>query len=159
STSRQNMQRGLDQVKTLTNSMRRYALDEAATDIGKSVAKLSDAADQEFAATLAARPDYADTLSARLFVPALNAADSLVRSAEHSLSERTAKQVDDQSTGIEQTETATLSALALALAIAAIVAAWLTRSISQPILDLRTGMAAVADGDLGYRLRVPPNRS
>jgi signal transduction histidine kinase len=139
--------------------MGHYSLGSFAKNIGVSVNKLSKAADQEFRATLAARPDAADTLSARLFVPALNEADSLVRSAEHQLSERTGAQARNQTLAIRQTETAAMTALALALFIAAVVAIWLTRSISQPILDLRTGMAAVADGDLEYRLRVPPDRS
>jgi signal transduction histidine kinase len=157
--SRDDMSRGLEHVKVLSDSMGHYSLGSFAKNIGVSVNKLSKAADQEFRATLAARPDAADTLSARLFVPALNEADSLVRSAEHQLSERTGAQARNQTLAIRQTETAAMTALALALFIAAVVAIWLTRSISQPILDLRTGMAAVADGDLEYRLRVPPDRS
>ena len=39
-------------------------------------------------------------------------------------------------------------ALVLAIVVAGAVAFWLTRSISGPILDLRAGMRAVADGDL-----------
>jgi two-component system, OmpR family, sensor histidine kinase BaeS len=46
----------------------------------------------------------------------------------------------------------------LALIIAAVIAIWLTRSISKPILDLRAGMSAVADGDLSYNLRIPSDR-
>lgn len=159
SASHRNIEQGLAHVQALSDSMSQYALGNVAKTIGVSIEKLSKAVDQEFAATLAARPDSADTLSAKLFVPAVNQADSLVRSAEHQLSERTARQVADQSTGISKTETAAITALALALVIAAIVAFWLTRSISQPILDLRTGMAAVADGDLEYRLHIPPDRS
>ena len=41
----------------------------------------------------------------------------------------------------------------LALAIAAVIAIWLTRSISRPIFDLRSGMRAVADGDLTVQAR------
>jgi signal transduction histidine kinase len=158
SSSRDAMGRGLTHVKAMSDSLAGYSLGNFAKIIGLSVRQLYSAADQEFAATLAARPDYADTLSARLFVPALNSADSLVRQAEHQLSERTQQSVDRQTTEIEQTEGAAVVALVLALVVAAVVAFLLTRSISQPILDLRTGMAAVADGDFDYRLAVPPDR-
>jgi len=67
--------------------------------------------------------------------------------------------VQSQSNQIDQTKRAAIGALVLALLVAAIIAILLTRSISQPILDLRTGMAAVADGDFEYRLAVPPDRN
>jgi signal transduction histidine kinase len=158
SSSRDAMSRGLTHVKATSDSLAKYSLGNYAKVIGVSVRQLKSAAEQEFAATLAARPDSADTLSARLFVPALNAADSIVREAEHHLSERTEESVAAQSTEIEQTQGAAMIALVLALIVAAVVAFLLTRSISQPILDLRTGMAAVADGDFEYRLRVPDDR-
>src|SRR6185436_4756944 len=56
-------------------------------------------------------------------------------------------------------ERASISALVLALIIAASIAFWLTRTISHPINDLKSGMSAVADGDLDYELKIPPNRS
>ena len=144
---------------------RRHARDARASRSAKIIsgsvsrASVEVAEFQEFAATLAARPDSADTLSARLFVPALNTADSLVRETEHQLSERTQASVQAQSNQIEQTKVAAIIALVLALIVAAIIAVVLTRSISQPILDLRTGMAAVADGDFAYRLAVPADRN
>src|SRR5207249_7486431 len=39
------------------------------------------------------------------------------------------------------------------------IAFWLTRSISAPVLDLRAGLRAVADGDLNYRLAFPAGRA
>jgi signal transduction histidine kinase len=159
SSSRDAMEAGLTHVKAMSDSLTKFSLGNYAKVIGVSVQQLSSAADQEFAATLAARPDSADTLSARLFVPALNSADTLVRQAEHQLSDRTRQLVSAQSTEIAQTEGAAIIALVLALIVAAVVAILLTRSISQPILDLRTGMAAVADGDFEYRLKLPPDRN
>jgi signal transduction histidine kinase len=43
--------------------------------------------------------------------------------------------------------------------IATAIAFWLTRTISHPINDLKSGMRAVADGDLAYELRIPHDRS
>ena len=50
-------------------------------------------------------------------------------------------------------------ALGFAIAIAGLIAFFLTRSISHPIGELRSGMRAVADGDLTYRLVVPTGRT
>ncbi|HEY4306483.1 MAG TPA: HAMP domain-containing sensor histidine kinase [Gemmatimonadaceae bacterium] len=158
SSQRDAMRNGLAHVRAMSDTLASYSLDNYSKGIAGSVKLLGSAADQEFAATLAARPDSADTLSARLFVPALNKADSVTRDAEHHLSERTQRSVDAQSTEIEQAQGAAVGGLALALIVAAVVAIILTRSISQPILDLRTGMAAVADGDFEYRLDVPAER-
>jgi signal transduction histidine kinase len=158
SSSRESMTRGLSNVQSMSDSLSRFSLGDLAQRIGLSVRQLRSAADQEFAATLAARPDSADTLSARLFVPALNRADTLVRQAEHRVAERTQEVFGEQTSDIQQTERAALAGLGLAVLIATIVAFLLTRAISQPILDLRTGMAAVADGDLDYELKVPSAR-
>jgi len=158
STSRDAMTHGIKRVKTLADSLTKFSLGSYAEQIGPSVRQLSFAADQEFAATLAARPDSADTLSSRLFVPALNKADSVVREAEHHLSDRTHESVLQQQNEIQKTEGAAIGALALALIVATVIAFLLTRSISKPILDLRTGMAAVADGDFEYQLSVPADR-
>ena len=159
SSSRDAMTRGLGNVQLMSDSLGGFFLDDLAQRISLSVKQLRSAADQEFAATLAARPDSADTLSAKLFVPALNRADSIVRQAEHRVAERTQETVGEQTLQIRQTESAALAGLALALVLAAVVAFLLTRAISQPILDLRTGMAAVADGDFDYQLKVPPDRN
>ena len=72
SESHDNIERGIRHVQAMSDSMSHYALPNIAKTIGVSVDKLSKAVDQEFAAALAARPDSADTLSGRLFVPAVN---------------------------------------------------------------------------------------
>ena len=59
---------------------------------------------------------------------------------------------------ISRTTLSSIVALILAIVTAGIIAFWLTRTISVPISDLRHGMRAVADGDLGYRLRFPADR-
>jgi signal transduction histidine kinase len=72
---------------------------------------------------------------------------------------RTTQRVADQATAILRTQTISGIALVLALILAAATAYWLTRSVSRPIYELRSGMRAVADGDLTYRVRVDPSRS
>jgi signal transduction histidine kinase len=73
------------------------------------------------------------------------------------LRDRTSQRVATQATTIARSATASITALLLALALAALIAYWLTRSISHPIDELKSGMGAVADGDLGYRIEVPHN--
>ncbi len=157
--SRDAMEKGVAQVGALADSLSHFALPAQAKDIGVSIRQIAAAAPSEYAAALEGNAKVADSLSAKVFVPALNHADSTVRVAEHALAERTTARVNEQTVRIVRTYTVSGIALLLALVIAAAIAIWLTRSISQPILDLRTGMAAVADGDLSYRLRVPPDRS
>jgi signal transduction histidine kinase len=67
--------------------------------------------------------------------------------------------VQQETTEITAAATGSIAALVLALVLAGIIAIWLTRSISDPIVDLKSGMHAVADGDLGYHLRIPSDRS
>lgn len=157
--SRDAMEKGVARVGALADSLSHFALPSQAKDIGVSIRLIAAAAPSEYAAALADNAKLADSVSAKVFVPALNHADSAVMVAEHALANRTSERVNDQSARIVRTVTISGIALLLALLLAAAIAIWLTRSISQPILDLRTGMAAVADGDLSYRLRVPADRS
>ena len=86
-------------------------------------------------------------------MPALNRADSAAVVAEHELLQRTSARVANEADTIERTSSASGFALVLALCIAGSIAFRLTRSISRPIGDLKSGMRAVADGDLEYQRR------
>jgi signal transduction histidine kinase len=153
------MERGVARVGALADSLSHFELPDFARDIGVSVRQIAAAAPSEYRAALAGNPKLADSLSSKVFVPALNHADSTVIVAEHALAIRTTKRVNEQASQIVRAVSLSVGALVLALIIAAAIAIWLTRSISQPIFDLRTGMAAVADGDLSYQLSIPPERS
>jgi signal transduction histidine kinase len=151
--------RELKHVGALTDSLNRFQLPEVARGIETSVDSMAKVAPSEFDAALKGDTLTADTLSARQFVPALSRAESLVKAAEHTLSNRTSRDVEREAGRIRIIASGSAIALALALAIAAVVAFWLTRSISEPILDLRAGMRAVADGDLTYRLAAARDKS
>jgi signal transduction histidine kinase len=157
--ARDAMNQGVSRVGVLADSLSHFDLGAFAKEIGATVRQLRDAAQLEFDATLAGKDTLADTISAQQFVPALSHADTIVMTAEHSIAERTRERVARQALEINQIRTWSAIALVIALVVALLVAIWLTRSISGPIYDLRTGMAAVADGDLDYRLRVPADRS
>jgi signal transduction histidine kinase len=142
----------LRHVAALTDSLGRFALPEFARNIAGSVDSIARVAPSEFNAALAGDTTAADSLSARGFAPAINRADSAVKTAERELQTRTSHDVSDEAVAITVVESSSVLALVLALIAAAVIAFWLTRSITAPILDLRAGMRAVADGDLSYRL-------
>jgi signal transduction histidine kinase len=153
------MDKQVRHVAALADSLSHYQLPAYAKDIGTSVRQVADAAPSEYQAALANNANVADSISSRVFVPALTHADSTVVRAEHELRDRTTQAVADQTTTISWTARASMIALLLALLIAAAVALWLTRSISQPIGDLKSGMQSVADGDLAYKLTIPSTRT
>ena len=153
------MDRELRHVNALTDSLRRFELPDFASGIETSVDTMAKVAPSEFVAALAGDTTVADSLSQRTFVPALNHAESLAKRAEYELSTRASGEAETEAVQIRYIASGSAIALVLALAVAAIVAWRLTRSISQPILDLRAGMRAVADGDLSYRLAAARDKS
>jgi len=157
--SRDAMDRQMTRVARLADSLSHFELGRYGAMIGSAVKQMAEAAPSEYEAALASKPKVADSLSDSVFVPALNAADSAVRIAERALQNRTSDRVTSQSVNISHTERFSISALALALVIATTIAFWLTRTISHPINDLKSGMRAVADGDLAYELKIPADRS
>jgi signal transduction histidine kinase len=156
--SRDAMDEQLRRVGSLADSLSHYDLPAYARDIGTSVRRVAEAAPSEYQAALAGNAKAADSISSHSVVPALNHADSTVLRAEHELRDRTTVRIAEQATTISWTARVSMIALLLALLIAAAVALWLTRSISEPIGDLRSGMQSVADGDLAYKLTIPPSR-
>lgn len=157
--SRDATDKQVQHVAALADSLNRYQLPVYARDIGASVRQIAEAAPSEYQAALANNVKLADSLSEHVFVPALNRADSTVMVAEHELQERTTQRVAEQATSISWTARVSITALVLALLLAGIIAFLLTRSISQPIADLSSGMRSVADGDLDYKLAIPPDRA
>ena len=152
------MERELSHADRLADSLAHYNLPTFASDIATSVHLISAATPAEYRAALAGDTTLVDSLSEHAFVPALNRADSVVRAAEQKVRERTYQRIEDETTRIAYITSASVIALLLAIVIAALVSIWLTRSISRPIFELRSGMRAVADGDLNYRLKTPPDR-
>ncbi len=157
--SRNTMEREVTHVGALADSLTHYQLPRYAKAIAGSVREAAVAAPAEFDAALRNDTTFADSISAHVFVPALNHADSVAAAAERDLRDRTTARVNEQEQRIAGTTTVSGAALIVALILAAGIAFWLTRSISAPILDLRAGMSAIADGDLTYRLGIPSDRS
>ncbi len=157
--TRDAMDRQVLHVAALADSLSHFQLPAYARDIRTSVQTIAIVAPFEYRAALADDTTVADSLSSKVFVPAMTHADSTVARAEDELRSRASERVADQARRIMQTTTASIVALFMALLIAAAIAIWLTRSISHPVLDLQAGMRAVADGDLEYRVRVARNNA
>ena len=156
--SRDAMDRQINHAAVLADSLKELDLPDYSQGILSSVAEVSDAAQLEYKAAFEGDTAVADAISSKKFVPALDRADSTVKVAEHRLQDRTAIRANTQVDNIDNTEHASILALVLALIIAGAVGIWLTRSISRPVWDLESGMRAVADGDLDYRLTIPQDR-
>jgi signal transduction histidine kinase len=156
--SRDAMEQQVTAVDALADSLRHFQLAEYGRDIGTSIMEIANAAPAEYQAALAGKTKLADSLSALVFVPALNHADSAVRVAEHELRDRTALRVNAETTTISRTATWSIASLLVALILAGAIAWRLTRTISSPIQELKSGMAAVADGDLHHRVKIPGDR-
>jgi len=157
--SRDTMDQQVARVAALADSLKHFQLPAYARDIGVSILQIADVAPAEYGAALASQAKVADSLSEHVFVPALNRADSLVRVAEHELRDRTALRVNDETVMISRTATWSILSLLLALVLAGFIAWRLTASISSPIRELRSGMRAVADGDLEHSIEIPVERA
>jgi len=159
SSTREQMAEQLAKARTLADSLNYFALSDQAREIMGALTRVETAAHAEFAATLAEKGHLADSISTRDFAPALARADSNVLIAETYLRTRTRDLVNHAAMNTDRAVNFSIAALFFAMLIAAVIAYRLTRSISRPVLDLREGMRAVADGDLNYQLSFQVDRT
>jgi signal transduction histidine kinase len=157
--SRDAMAAQVQYVRNLADSLGTFDLPDQATSIASAMEQVMAAAPAEYEAALANKPHVADSISANHLGPALSRADSSVLIAEKELRRRTSARVTEAAESTSQAVNFSIGTLAFALLIGAVIAYMLTRSISAPVLDLREGMRAVADGDLNYRLSFPADRT
>ena len=148
----------LRRAEALADSLNRFALDSAAQRIRGDLDAIAPAVEREFAAMRADSTALADSISQNTIAPALRDADRQLSPAELLLRSRTHERVLDAEAAVTEAQRVTLAALAIALLLATIVALWLTRSISQPVVALEAGMRAVADGELDHRLGLRTDR-
>ena len=148
----------LRRAGALADSLDRYAVDSAARRIRADLAATTPAVEREYDAMRGNHTALADTISQGIIAPALRDADRQLLPAEQLLRARTRDRVLDAESAVADAQRVTLTALTIALLIAAIIALWLTRSISQPVVALEAGMRAVADGELDHRLGLRTDR-
>jgi signal transduction histidine kinase len=151
------MQREIDGLVSLTDSLDRYRLDIPATQIRTSLDALRSAARDEYEQAAAGRSTVAEMISQQRTRPAIASVDSALGASATLLRARTRQRVSDATNETLNAERVVAAALPVALLIALAIGIWLMRSISRPVYELERGMHAIAEGDLSHRLEIPPN--
>ena len=146
------MQREIDGLVTLTDSLDRYRLELPATQIRSSLDALRAAARDEYEQASAGRSTVAEMVSQQRTRPALASVDSALGASATLLRTRTRQRVADATSETLQAERLVAGALPIALLIALVIGIWLLRSISRPVSELERGMHAIAEGDLSHQL-------
>jgi len=152
------MQREIDGLVALTDSLERYRLDLSATQIRSSLDALRAAARDEYEQASAGRSTVAEMVSQQRTRPAIASVDSSLGASALTLRNRTRQRVADATSETLRAERLVAGALPVALIIALVIGIWLLRSISGPVSDLERGMHAIAEGDLSYQLGLSPGQ-
>ena len=150
--ARSALEKQVNSVARMADSLERFQLPTSARDVETTVEQLAGAVPAEDQALATGNTKVADSISAARFVPAVGRADSAITVAERALRIRTGQRVSATTRAISRTQFLSGSALFLAVVLSGLIAFFLTRSISQPVEALATGMRAVADGDLNNTL-------
>jgi signal transduction histidine kinase len=157
--AREGMQAALTKLSAMADSLEFYRLDTAAVSVRRAVASVAGAAPREYAAALEGAAMDAERISTTEVVPAIGRLERSVEAAARSLQMRTGEQVSRTADAIDAARALGVTLLLAALALAAIIAIWLTRSISRPARDLERGMRAISEGDFSHRLGTALDRS
>lgn len=140
------------------DSLRGLGMSAAAEKIEASVQKVAGYVPAEYEALRAGRSEQADSISARQLRPAITDVERELTMAEAELRDRTSRLVAAATDETAAARNAAGLAFAVAGTLALIISVLLWRSISRPVVDLEHGMAAVADGNFGYRLKIATKR-
>jgi len=153
SASRDAIDKQIAEAEQLADSLLQYDLTDMAQGVRKAIAQIKQWGPEEYRVAVNNRGERADSISRTYIIPALDSADADVRTAERDLRDRTSKRVAGSAASIRRTYLAAIVAMLLALLVASLIAFLLVRSITKPVFALEEGMRAVADGQLGYRLK------
>jgi signal transduction histidine kinase len=156
--SRERVSREIALINARADSLARYALDSAASDVRIAAAEIAHLVPDEYAAAVAGRTKRADSLSTKGVRPAITRIEASTMGAERSLRDRTRSRVENAAADAEQARQVAIALLAFAAILGFFMALWLTRSVSGPVRDLEAGMEAVAGGEFTYRLSITPSR-
>ena len=145
-------------LSSLADSLRGFDLTQAAAGISDAVREVDSYVPSVYDAASTGSQRVADSLSQHNLQPAITATERALTSAEYELRDRSSRLVAAATLETEQARNAAALGLAVAATLALIISVVLWRIISRPVSDLEHGMAAVADGNFSYRLRVSPRR-
>lgn len=147
----------LRSMRALSDSLVAFDLDRARHDVSTTLDRIAAGIDAEARAVRRGESVRADSLSTVLR-PVMLRIDSIANTTVATLQARTATKVESARAEAARAQQLTTTAFAVAVVIAALIAIWLTTTISRPIRDLERGMHTVAEGDFSYRLTIEPMR-
>ena len=153
------MQREIDGLVSLTDSLDRYRLDLSATQIRNSLDSLRAAARDEYEQASAGRGTVAEMISQKRTRPAIASVDSALGASATTLRTRTRQRVADATNETLTAERLVAGALPIALLVALAIGIRLLRSVSRPVYALERGMHAISEGDLSHDLGIAPNQN
>jgi signal transduction histidine kinase len=151
------MQKGIDTLVTLTDSLDRYRLGLSANQIRASLDALRAASRDEYEQASAGRAAVAEMISQQRTRPAIASVDSTLASSAATLRLRTRQRVADATSETLRAERLAAGALPVALIVALVIGLWLLRSVSRPVYELEKGMRAISEGDLSHQIGIKPN--
>lgn len=153
------MQKQIDGLISLTDSLDRYQLDLSATQIRSSLEELRSASMEEYEQASAGGSTVAEMVSSQRTRPAIASVDSSLGASATTLRNRTRERVAEATSATLNAERLVAGAMPIALLLALIIGILLMRSISRPVQELERGMQAVAEGDLTHQLGLSPFRN
>jgi signal transduction histidine kinase len=152
------LERQVDSLVVMADSLERFRLDSVVPTLRASAAEIRQWGRIEAAARHDRQGDLADRVSDQHITPAIIAVEDRILSAEKTLSERSRQQVEAAATVAGDAWRVAGLLLVIALLVGAAVAIWTTSSISRPVKDLERGMQEVADGNFTHELSIGPGR-
>ena len=145
-------------LEALADSVRLIGSDVFEKTYRGSVTAMRTFVPMELAAVAEHQEATADRVSEDHVLPAVTALEDRLAEIEKPLQEQARQQVAGAAAAADDATQLAGSLIGIAVLLAAVVAIWLTRSISRPVRDLERGMEAVAGGTFTYKLAVAPGR-
>ncbi|HEV8234918.1 MAG TPA: hypothetical protein VGP84_10005, partial [Gemmatimonadaceae bacterium] len=121
------MERQLNVVAALADSLKAFSLDKSADAFSRNISDIVVWAPHEYAAALADHRDEAEQISSTHLVPAISSAEGSILEAERALRQRIAARVVSAATEISRAKNVSATAEIGALVLAALIGIWLTR--------------------------------
>jgi signal transduction histidine kinase len=148
----QTLARQVDTLATLTESA-------AVGQIRTAISRLFEQAPRAFDYARAYRTAARDSVVDLLISPSLLTIDRILENTGTLVEQRTAERVEEFALLTEDSAVLALGALGIAILLAFGIALWLTRSISGPLVELDSGMRAVAEGHFRRPLAISGDRN
>ncbi len=152
------MNRSIDSLASQSESIAGAQLPLVAAMVDSIGTDLRQNAEAQIAAALRGDAPVADSVSLNHVVAALDRGTAALVEGERQISRRAQDLVVSSAEQASVARDITLLLFALGALLAALVAFWITRSISRPVRDLEEGMHAVATGHFDHRLRIADRR-